>query len=134
MFNPMLTKTQLVNVLEYSILGGRGLIITESSDKARNCVVKITHPSLTFDDNNNNKTCEFYTLHFRKNGKWLWRRNYYWKSYWGTQELLQNPLNMKRRKSQWKDYRPYNINDSEFDSIADAIQYMSKYLKRYKGI
>lgn len=132
MFDPMLTKTQLVTVLEYSILGGRGLIITESSDKSRNCVVKITHPSLTFDGND--KSCEFYTLHYRNNGKWLWRRNYYWKSYWGTQELLQNPLNMKRRKSQWKDYRPYNINDSEFDSIADAIQYMSKYLKRYKGI
>ena len=128
MINPMLTKTQLVTVLKYSILGGRGIIITESSDKARNCVVKVTHPSLISDS-----YCEFYTLHYRKNEKWLWRRNYYWKCY-DVKVLKQNPLNMKRRKSQWKEYRPYTISDSEFDSIADAIQYMSKYLKRYKEI
>lgn len=83
----------------------------------------------------------YWTLYACNDGKFLWRRHD------GTGNCY--PLNMRGRKFEGKvtkhrnvetgrieywGYKPYNIDNSYFNTFEDALNYFVKYLKKYKNI
>ena len=90
---------------------------------------------------NNTKNEEFFVLYYTYDKKYIWRRHGYY-CFGGTYCY---PLNMRRLdkvKHIWHSYydnkeheyyyRPYDINNSCFNSVMDAFDYfMNKYLKNH---
>ena len=82
---------------------------------------------------NNTKNDEWFVLYFTRNKKYLWRRHAY--TYYGKCEY---PLNMRRFKVEkikdWEgnyyNYRPYTIENSEFNTFNEAVDY---FFRNYLG-
>lgn len=84
---------------------------------------------------NNTKDDEWFVLYFTRNKKYLWRRHAV--TYYGKCEY---PLNMKRDKkttihspySGDYTYRPYCVDNSEFTTFNEAIDYFfNNYLVNF---
>lgn len=83
----------------------------------------------------NTENEEWFVLYFTRNNKYLWRRHAY--TYYGR---CQYPLNMRRptceKGKTWDGenyyYRPYSVENSEFNTFNEAIDYFFRnYLDNF---
>lgn len=125
--------------LEFALVGiNFGSIFNVSLNKAGN--IKVVNPS-TADK-------EFWVLYKLKNGNLLWRRHGLCGSINGRYHYCY-PLNMVGRKREgeiekyidkstgktyYLAYRPYEIKNSEFQTIEEAIEYFDNYIHRNNKI
>lgn len=105
-----------------------GFTVRPNKGKTRTAIFSIEH-----SDMHN----VYFTLYYRGPKRYLWRRSIYSKNYYcDTWEWSQNPLNMRRGKpvTEWDkklNYRPYNIQMSEFTTFDEALEYFYNYIKKY---